>query len=59
MTLFALLTPPFGVRAYLDARAQDRARDLLPRSSGLTPAWWRFEDMSTLDCVLITERMVI
>ena len=25
MTLFALLTPPFGVRAYLDARAQDRA----------------------------------
>jgi hypothetical protein len=40
-------------------RAQDRARDLLPRSSGLTPAWWRFEDMRTLDCVLITERMVV
>ena len=41
------------------ARAQERARELLPRSSGLTPAWWRFEDMSTLDCVLITERMVV
>jgi hypothetical protein len=41
------------------ARAQDRARDLLPRSSGLTPAWWRFEDMTTLDCVLITERLVV
>jgi hypothetical protein len=40
-------------------RAQDRARELLPRSSGLTPAWWRFEDMSTLDCVLITERLVV
>jgi hypothetical protein len=43
----------------VQARAQDRARDLLPRSSGLTPAWWRFEDVSTLDCVLITERMVV
>jgi hypothetical protein len=43
----------------VQARAQDRARDLLPRSSGLTPAWWRFEDMSTLDCVLITERLVV
>lgn len=40
-------------------RAQDRARDLLLRSSGLTPAWWRLQDMSTLDCVLITERMVV
>jgi hypothetical protein len=43
----------------VQARAQERARDLLPRSSGLTPAWWRFEDVSTLDCALITERLVV
>ncbi len=41
------------------SRAQERARDLLPRSSGLTPAWWRFEGLSKLDCVLITERLVV
>ena len=41
------------------ARAQERAHDLLARSSGLTPAWWRFEELATLDCVLITERLVV
>ena len=46
---------PPGARA----RAQERAHDLLARSSGLTPAWWRFEELSTLDCVLITERLVV
>jgi hypothetical protein len=46
---------PPGTRS----RAQDRAHDLLARSSGLTPEWWRFEEMTTLDCVLITERMVV
>lgn len=46
---------PPGARA----RAQERSRDLLVRSSGLTPAWWRFEDLSTLDGVLITERLVV
>jgi len=25
VTLFAFLTPPFGIRAYLEARAQDQA----------------------------------
>ncbi len=30
-----------------------------PAAPGLTPAWWRFEDMRMLDCVLITERMVV
>jgi hypothetical protein len=46
---------PPGTRS----RAQERAHDLLARSSGLTPAWWRFEELSTLDCVLITERLVV
>jgi hypothetical protein len=46
---------PPGARA----RAQERAHDLLARSSGLTPAWWRFEELMTLDCVLITERLVV
>jgi hypothetical protein len=41
------------------SRAQERAHDLLARSSGLTPAWWRFEGLSMLDCVLITERLVV
>jgi hypothetical protein len=46
---------PPGARS----RAQERAHDLLARSSGLTPAWWRFEGLSKLDCVLITERLVV
>ncbi|HEX3833461.1 MAG TPA: hypothetical protein VHW04_15900 [Solirubrobacteraceae bacterium] len=46
---------PPGTRA----RAQERAHDLLARSSGLTPAWWRFEELKTLHCVLITERLVV
>jgi hypothetical protein len=46
---------PPGTRS----RAQERAHDLLARSSGLTPAWWRFEELATLDCVLITERLVV
>jgi hypothetical protein len=46
---------PPGARS----RAQERAHDLLARSSGLTPAWWRFEELTTLDCVLITERLVV
>lgn len=46
---------PPGARS----RAQERAHDLMTRSSGLTPAWWRFEELTTLDCVLITERLVV
>jgi hypothetical protein len=46
---------PPGARS----RAQERAHDLLARSSGLTPAWWRFEELTKLDCVLITERLVV
>lgn len=40
-------------------RAQDRARDLLAASAGLTRDWWRFEEIDRLDCVLITGRLVV
>ncbi len=40
-------------------RAQDRANDLLRRSAPLGHAWWRFEDPSTLDCALSTDRLVV
>ncbi len=41
------------------ARAQDRARELLMSRSGLAREWWRFEEPARLDCVLITGRVVI
>jgi hypothetical protein len=41
------------------ARAQDRARDLLRTSTPRSPAWWRFEEPGRLDCVLLTERLVV
>jgi hypothetical protein len=41
------------------ARAQDRARQLLATWSPLSPDWWRFEDMTTLDCVLMTDRLLV
>jgi hypothetical protein len=40
-------------------RAQQRARELVAGSAPLTPRWWRFEDVSKLDCVLITDRLVV
>jgi hypothetical protein len=40
-------------------RAQERARDLLRTRSALSREWWRFEEVTTLDCVLITDRLVI
>ncbi|MGI8716108.1 MAG: hypothetical protein ACR2NR_23585 [Solirubrobacteraceae bacterium] len=40
-------------------RAQERARELLRKRSALSREWWRFEEMTQLDCVLITERLVI
>jgi hypothetical protein len=40
-------------------KAQDRARDLLATRSALAPEWWRFEGTSLLDCVLITDRLVV
>jgi hypothetical protein len=41
------------------ARAQDRAHDLLRTSSPRAATWWRFEEPSRLDCVLLTERLVV
>jgi hypothetical protein len=41
------------------ARAQERARELLRTRSALSREWWRFEEVATLDCVLITDRLVI
>jgi hypothetical protein len=41
------------------AKAQERARDLIDASGSLHPEWWKFEDATTLDCVLSTHRLVI
>ena len=40
-------------------RAQERARELIRKRSSLSREWWRFEPMSKLDCILITDRQVI
>jgi hypothetical protein len=44
-----------GVRARAQERARDRARIASPFASD----WWRFETASLLDCVLITDELVI
>jgi hypothetical protein len=41
------------------SRAQERARALLRTRSALSREWWRFESVTTLDCVLITNRLVV
>lgn len=46
---------PPGARA----KAQDRAREHLPTASPFTDDWWRFEDVTTLDCALLTNRLVV
>ena len=46
---------PPGVRG----RAQDRARQLLRRSTSAGAAWWRFEESHTADCVLMTDRLLV
>lgn len=40
-------------------RAQERARDLIGVRSALSREWWRFEETVTLDCVLVTDRLVV
>jgi hypothetical protein len=40
-------------------RAQDRARELLMTRSALSREWWRLEEATMLDCVLITPRIVV
>ncbi|MBV9819540.1 MAG: hypothetical protein JOZ07_14500 [Solirubrobacterales bacterium] len=41
------------------ARAQERAHELQSRRSALSREWWRFEAVTRLDCVLITDRLAI
>ncbi len=50
-----LLDDPRGSQA----RAQQRARELLAAGPPLSLAWWRFEELAKLDCVLITDRLVV
>ncbi len=50
-----LLDYPSGSQA----RAQERAHELLASRSPLSAEWWRFEDVTKLDCVLITDRLVV
>ena len=46
---------PPGVRARAQERARERARTASPFASD----WWRFETASLLDCVLITDELVV
>lgn len=46
---------PSGSRA----GAQERARELIEKRSPFSPEWWRFEGVTQLDCVLMTDRLVI
>jgi hypothetical protein len=46
---------PPGTRA----KAQDRASELMRNASPRTLDWWRFEDTTTLECVLTSYRLVL
>jgi hypothetical protein len=46
---------PSGARA----RAQDRARELIAARPPFSSAWWLFEGMAALDCVLVSNRLVV
>ena len=50
-----LYDDPPGARV----RAQERARELLTRRSPFSREWWRFEGVTQLDCVLMTDRLVV
>jgi hypothetical protein len=41
------------------AKAQDRARELIGSRPPFASAWWRFEGMAALDCVLVSDRLVV
>jgi len=41
------------------ARAQERARELVPVRSHLSREWWRFESATVLDCLLMTDKLVV
>jgi hypothetical protein len=40
-------------------KAQERAREPLATRSPFSREWWRFEGVTRLDCVLITDRLVV
>ncbi len=40
-------------------RAQERARELLRQRSVLSQEWWRFEPLRQLECLLMTDRLVL
>ncbi len=50
-----VLDQPPGSRS----RAQERAHELLASRSPLSKEWWRLQDVTKLDCVLITDRLVV
>jgi hypothetical protein len=50
-----LCDEPAGARA----KAQERARELIPIRSAFAREWWRFEETFEPDCVLITDRLVL
>lgn len=41
------------------ARAQERARELMPTRSVLSQEWWRFEGLGTIESLLMTDRLVL
>lgn len=40
-------------------RAQERARELQRSRSVLSQEWWRFEELGTFECLLMTDRLVL
>ncbi|HET9719285.1 MAG TPA: hypothetical protein VFP55_04330 [Solirubrobacteraceae bacterium] len=50
-----LFDDPPGSRA----RAQERARELMRSRSVLSQEWWRFEPLGTIECLLMTDRLVL
>lgn len=50
-----LYDDPPGARA----RAQERARELLPTRSAFSAEWWRFEEAGKLDLVFMTPWLVV
>jgi hypothetical protein len=41
------------------AKAQERARELIATRSSWSREWWRFEDPTRLECVLMTDRLAL
>lgn len=50
-----VLDEPPGSRT----RAQERARELQRSRSVLSQEWWRFEELGTFECLLMTDRLVL